>query len=170
MVGQRRNGPQASRALYAVSILDAALELASSGVPVFPCGPDKAPRVTGGFHSASTDEATINGWSWDGAMIGRPVTPGTIVVDIDPRNGGHETREHAQERGPRAHHHPPRQDARRWPPSLLHRPRGLELRKELGPGIDVQRAGKAYVIAPPSEGYEVKVDIDPAPAPDVAPR
>jgi hypothetical protein len=150
-----------------MSLMDAALELARSGVPVFPCGPDKAPRVTGGFKSASTDEAIIKGWSWeDGAMIGAAVTPGVIVVDVDPRNGGEDTVTLLKANG------------KALTPTRLVRTRSggqhryytvpleLELRNTLGPGVDIKKAGKGYVIAPPSEGYRVGVDIDPAPAPE----
>jgi hypothetical protein len=150
-----------------VTILDAALELAGSGVPVFPCGPDKAPRVTGGFKSASTDLDAVRAMPWaDDSLIGAAITEGLIVVDVDPRNGGDGTVEILKKQG------------QTLPPTRLvrtrsggqHRyyrvPEGIELRKELGPGVDVQRAGKAYVITPPSEGYELKLDIDAAPAPE----
>jgi len=70
------------------SILDAALELAAEGIPVFPCRPDnKAPLTTNGFKAATTDQDQIREW-WaqqPGAMIGLPTGPitGVWCLDID---------------------------------------------------------------------------------------
>ena len=49
-----------------MSALEAALQYAGQGWPVFPCRPwpSKAPLVTHGFKDASTDEAVIRGW-WE---------------------------------------------------------------------------------------------------------
>lgn len=75
-------------------LLDDALELARAGVAVFPCGPDKSPRTPRGFHDATTDLATLGAWDWNGGgMIGAAIPEGTVVIDVDPRNGGSQTPE-----------------------------------------------------------------------------
>ena len=90
------NAPQlASR----VSMLDHALDHARSGLPVFPCRPDKTPyppadldangnkiRKTGGLYKATTDEATITAW-WTrnpNAMIGLRMGKASGLFAIDP--------------------------------------------------------------------------------------
>lgn len=77
------------------NIIYQALEIAALGRPVFPCHAikntelDKAPKVDGGFHAASTDPETIRQWGglWNDALIGiRPSTqnePTFIVFDVD---------------------------------------------------------------------------------------
>ena len=75
-------------------ILDAALDLAQDGKPVFPVDPQtKHPLTVHGFHDASTDAQQIQAWwkQWPGAMIGIPTGPRAGVwvldVDIDPAKG-----------------------------------------------------------------------------------
>lgn len=140
-------------------LVDAALELARSGRAVFPCGYDKRPRTPNGFHDATTDEQVIRSWRWEG-LIGAVLDPGTIVVDVDPRNGGDKTI--ALLRG----------EGKTFRPTLtvetggggqhiyLRVPEDVTLRWKLGSGIDIKRAGKGYVIVPPSEGYR---EISPGP-------
>ena len=89
--------------------LKEAIRLAKAGYPVFPvygvkptgeclCGnvnchsPGKHPMLKGGFKIATLDEKTIKRW-WKRhphANIGVPTgeVSGTLVIDIDPRNGG----------------------------------------------------------------------------------
>ena len=84
------------------SMVDAAIDFARRGWPVFPCSPaNKAPllgrdldddgkpiRGSGGVTKASTDEAMIRGWweRWPQAMIGVAVgRAGMLVIDFDPR-------------------------------------------------------------------------------------
>jgi hypothetical protein len=45
-------------------------------------------------------------------------------------------------------------------------PDGVALRGKLGPGVDIKKAGKGYVITPPSTGYKLVNDAPPVPAPD----
>lgn len=72
-------------------LLTAALELASKGVPVFPCNLDKSPRTTHGYKNATTDPAQIRKWwtRWPDASIGVPTgrASGLLVLDVDlPKN------------------------------------------------------------------------------------
>ncbi len=56
--------------------------------PVFPCGPDKRPRIRTGFHAAAQDAAQIRTWwrQWPDSLVGVPTGQGTslVVVDYDP--------------------------------------------------------------------------------------
>lgn len=67
--------------------LAVALGYARAGVPVFPCGQDKRPRVLRGFHAATTNERQLVSW-WsrhpDG-LVGIPTGPasGLWVLDVD---------------------------------------------------------------------------------------
>src|SRR4051794_38534366 len=80
--------------------LDAALELADIGVPVFPvvltynkalAKYAKTPAISNWRNTASTDERQIRQWFTDTRLlIGVPtgVRSGWDVVDVDPRHGG----------------------------------------------------------------------------------
>src|SRR5262249_13965614 len=68
--------------------LEAALEYARHGIPVFPTNPlDKKPLTANGFKDATKDEVQIRAWwqKWPNAMIGAPTGPtsGMWVVDLD---------------------------------------------------------------------------------------
>lgn len=65
-------------------------DLASAGVPVFPCVPgQKRPLTARGFHDATTDLAQIEQWwgRWPEANLGLPTgaVSGVVVVDVDVR-------------------------------------------------------------------------------------
>jgi hypothetical protein len=148
------------------SLAVAALELAREGVEVFPCGPDKAPRTRSGFHDASSDEDVVSGWSWDDATIGAAIPAGTVVLDVDPRNGGDATMRALKEAG----HKLPRTRVVKTGGGGTHYyfrvPDDVELRAHLGEGVDVKRAGRGYVIVPPSDGYRLLRNEPPADLPD----
>jgi hypothetical protein len=147
------------------SMRDAALRLAREGVAVFPVGADKAPLVPGGFHSASTDAKTLKFWGglWDvpGVMIGCQPAADQVVIDVDPRNGGDNTLALFPAL-PRTRTTKTRSDGRHY--WLTVEP-GTEMRGKLGPGIDVKRHGKGYVVIPPSAGYSYVVTGRMAKAP-----
>lgn len=70
------------------ALVDAALEHAAKGWPVFPCHAEtKRPLTAHGFKDASTDARVIIGWwhRWPNAMIGVPTGSaiGAWVLDID---------------------------------------------------------------------------------------
>ena len=146
------------------SMLDAALRLAREGVAVFPVGQDKAPRVTGGFHSASTVLKAVKAMPWDGegVMIGCQPAANQVVIDVDPRNGGDNTMALFPAL-PRTRTTKTRSDGRHY--WLAIEP-GTKMRGKLGPGVDVKRHAKGYVVIPPSAGYSyvVKGRLAKAPA------
>jgi hypothetical protein len=144
--------------MSAAGILDAALELAAAGWRVFPLR-GKAPAIAkeaggNGVLDATTDPATITAW-WTGRYrrcnIGARVPDPLVVIDIDPRHGGHLTlAELEDEHGP-------------LPETLtvlsgrgdggrhLHyrRPHGPLSASRLGAGIDVKTSA-GYCVVPPS--------------------
>jgi Bifunctional DNA primase/polymerase, N-terminal len=150
-------------------LLHAALYYARGGRPVFPCCPwdgtylnhkgepidAKAPLVTHGFKDASTELQQICTWwaQFPYAMIGSPVAPDELCLDVDPRNGGDRwalvemagitelpiTRMVLSGRYDGGHH------------LFFQRPLGqltdVRIKKI---GIDIRVGGKHYTILPPS--------------------
>ena len=74
-------------------LLEAALRHARAGRPVFPCGPDKAPKTAHGFKDASVDPATIRRWFAGDALLAIPTgkVSGLVVLDVDEDKGGYES-------------------------------------------------------------------------------
>lgn len=72
-------------------LVDAALEYARAGIPIFPCVPGgKNPATPHGFKDATTDEGQIRAW-WEAMPDANLATPtGVIsdVIDIDVHKGG----------------------------------------------------------------------------------
>jgi hypothetical protein len=77
-------------------MLNAALEYARLGYPVFPCIPmDKRPITPNGRNNCTLDESTIRDWwtRWPNANIGL-ATDGLLVVDIDGNDNPWPVEEH----------------------------------------------------------------------------
>lgn len=130
--------------------------------PRFPCNADKAPLTgPGGYKNARLDYDVS-----DAPMVGLAVPSGFVVIDIDPRHAGWDTIRDLKARG---HAFP---TTRRVATAgggkhlYLRVPADVALKPSLGQGVDVKRAGKGYVIAPPSPGYRLEVDAPIADAPD----
>jgi hypothetical protein len=166
------------------SVLDAALDYARDGIPVFPCDPKTKKPLTGnGFKAASTNEQQIRRqWrKWPNAMIGAPTgaKSGMWVtdVDMDPSkncDGMTTLRKLIAQYGalpktlmsvtPRGGRH-----------LIFSWANGIDIRNsagKIGPGIDVRGRG-GYICLPPSQradGAQYKWDPDSAavsvPAPD----
>lgn len=67
-----------------ISMLDAALEYAARGWPIFPCD-SKKPIITGWQESASINPDQIRKWwqRWPNAKIGYAVPKNVVVIDVD---------------------------------------------------------------------------------------
>src|SRR4029077_2809851 len=70
-----------------VPVLRTALSLASRGIPVFPCKPDKSPYTTNGFYGASIEPGVIEArrQRYPDALLGVPTgkPSGLAVLDLD---------------------------------------------------------------------------------------
>jgi hypothetical protein len=153
-----------------MTALDIALTLGPQGLPVFPCSGNKRPAIPEeaggrGLHDATSDPEAIRALFTKAGNAAKLVAvptgsrSGYDVLDIDPRHGGDvwefehrhqlpETRIHQTPGGGRhyvIHHHPGvRNSAGR-----------------IAPGVDVRGEG-GYAIWPPSVGYQVVHDVEPA--------
>jgi len=132
--------------------------------------PGKHPRITRWQHRASADPAVIGGWwrKWPSARVGIATGEGSgvIVLDVDPRSGGHAALAELQ----RSHGMLPATLTATTPSGGEHRyylhPGGAvgNSSGELGPGLDV-RGDRGMVVAPPTIGRHWSVLIAPAPLP-----
>ncbi len=139
------------------SLQNSAVQYSQNGWKVLPCIPtgprSKAPLIRRSFEAASSDPTIAAYWweSFPDALIGLAVPLGTVVLDIDPRDGGScEQLEALAEgqlpktlvaesgRGDGGRHY--------WFSTTA---RGLK-HAGLPRGIDLREGGKSYVIAPPS--------------------
>jgi len=161
--------------------LQQALVLAASGVPVFPCGPDKRPvlkakvKGKGGFHDASLDPETIRRMfsRASAELVGVPTgeASGFDVLDIDTRAGGRHWEQANLHRLPETRMHqtpglPKPTDRDQWPmPGLhyvfRHAPGVRNSKHALAPGIDIRGDG-GYACWPPEGGYKVVHEVDAA--------
>ncbi len=131
------------------ALLEAALEYARRGIPVFPVKPKgKAPLTRNGFKDATTDEKQILAWweKWPNANIG--LVPGPahlVVIDID----GEEGLEFARERHWLEKETPSVVTARGRHFYYAKPPDSHIRYASLHPEIDI-RSDSGYVLAPPS--------------------
>ena len=69
-----------------------ARDLASAGIPVFPCEwqwkKAKAPMTANGFHDATTDAATVGEWwtRWPDALVGIAIPENVVIIDTDEKH------------------------------------------------------------------------------------
>jgi hypothetical protein len=153
-----------------MSLVEAALELAARGIPVFPCknipsdrDQHKKPLTTHGFKDATTNADEIQRWwrLWPNALIGMPTGPasGISMLDLDidatkNKNGYEkvpdwESRSTAIARTGRGGAH------------LYYKADGAPgcTTDQIAHGVDTRGSG-GYAIVPPSEGYTwVKGDL-----------
>ena len=128
------------------------------GLPVFPCDENKRPMTAHGFRDATRDAATIQRSFRNAAMIGIPTgeASGFFVLDLDCKNGarGLEWLAAHEHRLPQTRRHRTRSGGIHL---LFTMPAGRTIRNsasKVGPGVDVRGTG-GYIIAPPSDGYDV---------------
>jgi hypothetical protein len=137
--------------------LDAALELAAAGVPVFPAGIDKRPLFVGWQEKASTEPAQIRQW-WHAHLNALPAVvvgrAGLTVIDCDRHPGGNDGiaafKQMLRTNGGKLVDVPMTKTARGGAHLFFRQPPGEPLgngRGELPDGIDVRGVG-GFVIAP----------------------
>ena len=137
-------------------LLAAALGYAARGVPIFPCAPrTKKPIHDGGFHNATTDEATIRRW-WaetPRANIGMPTgaVSGMFAVDIDPLKGGDESIERLEAEHGRLPDTTESHTGGGGRHKLFDHPGEFVKcsQSELASGVDIKGDG-GYIVLPPS--------------------
>lgn len=141
------------------SILKAALEWAKMGVPVFPCGSNKAPLTANGHLDATTDPEQIKFLfehtgpeTLIGARMG--VTSGLFAVDLDLYKAGAEQyMQYLSDKGllndTQIH------TTRSGGLHLLYRGDGNYPNCKPHVGVEVKGEG-GYIIVPPSPGYEIQ--------------
>lgn len=144
-----------------------ALELAASGIPVFPCAASKRPATPDGYKNASVDGDEIRRLCREhpGVLIGVPAGKGSgfDVLDLDIKH--QEARDWWRE------------NRHRLPRTRIHRTRsgGLHLlfvhndvvrcsASKIARGVDT-RADGGYIIWWPAAGFPVLSDAAPAPWP-----
>ncbi len=144
----------------AEALLNTALELATKyNIPIFPCRPDKRPYTHSGFHDATTDPDTIQGWwsKWPFALIGVSTgkPSGLLAIDIDPKGKTWLVKHQLDLRGARVHKTP-----RGY--HFLFKDTGEDLRCSAGKiaeGVDV-RANGGYIIWWPAVGFKAKRKLE----------
>ena len=143
---------------------------AKLNVPVFPCGDNKRPITENGFKNAVTEPARILAlFERPGAeLIGMPTgqVSGLVVIDIDIRadRTGMDWLNLNADALPETRTHKTRSGGLHL---VFRAPEGIPIRNSAGrlaPGVDVRGDG-GYVILPPSPGYEIADQTDPAEMP-----
>jgi len=156
---------------YAVT---ASLELATNGIPVFPCFPigtgkgndgrllDKSPRVAAWAGVASTDPKQIQNWwaKWPDSLVGVPTGEHSrlFVLDLDIKNGKNgvtEIQRLSLDLPPTRINYTASggQHALYLAPAGMHCPTNSDV---IGPGIDLRGDG-GYIIWWPAHGMPVSV-------------
>jgi len=148
------------------TLVEAALEWAADGIPVFPCATNKQPMTKNGFYDASTDPETVRRMfltAGEDAFIGARMgaESGLFAVDLDIYKSGEE--------GEAAQRYMAELIAQGLlPDTQRHRTvsGGLHLlyASEHGfpnckpsKGVEIKGEG-GYVILPPSRGYSIEDD------------
>jgi hypothetical protein len=154
-------------------LVDIALAIAATGLPVFPCTPNGAPAISkqrggNGFKDAVTEPDAVRALFARAPPLGLVGVPtGTItdrlVLDIDPRHGGDQWEHAHRDRLPDTLIHQTKSGGRHY---VFRDAPGVRISAgQVWPGVDVRSSG-GYAIWPPSQGYSVINEADPAPVPE----
>lgn len=128
-------------------ILEAALEYARNGIPVFPTVGKISSATTHGFKNATTDQKQIISWFESSGynLALRPADAGVVVVDVDIGAD------------PEISRNLPPTFTVRTPSGGFHYYYHSDIEYgngKLAPRVDI-RSGAGYVLVPPSPGYVV---------------
>jgi hypothetical protein len=155
-----------------MTALTVALNLAASGLPVFPCGPNKRPAISkaeggNGLHDATRDPVTIRRMfsRRNAILVGVPTgeASGFDVLDFDYHHGAAAWEQANLARLPETRTHQTQSAGRHL---LFHHAPGVSNSAgRVALGVDIRGEG-GYVIMPPSIGYCVIADTDLAHWPD----
>jgi len=149
--------------------MNAALDLAAAGLPVFPCAiSTKRPTVPHGFKAASRDPTIIKKLWRDhpGGLIGVPTgeISGFDVVDLDAKHAqAREWFARNRSRLPKTRAYRSRSGGIHF--AFAHHDQMRCSAAQPAPGVDV-RADGGYVIAWWALGFPILCDAPPAPWPD----
>lgn len=137
--------------------LQAALALAGSGFPCFPCLPSKAPACPHGFKDATADSDALRSlWSNYPAPLVGVVTgaaSGMDVLDIDPRHDGDKWLADNVGNLPITRTHHTRSGGLHL--FFKHRTGIRNSANKIAPGVDVRGDG-GYILWWPASGFEVQ--------------
>lgn len=155
------------------TVLEVALQLAASGFPVFPCGAHKKPVIAkknggSGYEDAVVESGQIKAL-FDKApaarLVGVPTgaITGFDILDVDYRNGGGAWEDDNVHRLPETRVHQTMSGGKHY---VFKHAEGVRLNAgKIALGIDIRGDG-GYVVMPPSDGYTVISDAEPADWPD----
>ncbi len=160
--------------------LEAALDIAAGGVPVFPCGANKKPLTPHGFKDATCNDEIIQDWwkRWPQANVAIPTgkVSGRVVLDVDMDKAKGKNGERTLAALVTKHGDLPKTKQNRTPRDGRHiyfRHPGIPIPNntdtKLGKGLDIRGDG-GYVLVPPSRtadgAYE---EIDDSELADIPP-
>ena len=147
------SGGVTRRTVTSLGTVDAALWLTRRGIPVFPCGNNKAPLTKHGHKDATADEAQVRRWwtRYPDALVGVPTgsISRLVVIDVDPAGIDFILGEHGDLLGTGRQH-----NTRRGFHYLFRLPAGVSIRNSAGKiaeGVDVRAEG-GYIVWWPAVG------------------
>ena len=160
--------------------LDAALEIAAGGVPVFPCGANKRPLTPHGFKDATCNDEIISDWwkRWPQANVAIPTgeMSDKVVLDVDMDKAKGKDGENTLAALTAKHGELPKTRQVKTPRGGRHicfRHPGIPIpnntETKLGKGLDIRGDG-GYVLVPPSRTADgVYEEIDDSELADIPP-
>lgn len=143
--------------------MQAAIDLAIAGYPVFPCLASKAPATPHGFKDATDDpEQVARLWrEYPGPLIGVPTgeVSGFDVLDLDPKNGCARWWDIHAAQVPETRIHQTQSGG--WHLLFHHHPEVRNSQSKIGAGVDTRGEG-GFIIWWPACGGKIVSDADMA--------